>query len=100
MDNFAHHRNTQLPRFHSRFWCPGSEAVDTFSTSWEGEMNWVVPPLSQVDTACQGVQSKGLFANPSLGVCLFLATHCSGRAAFSRFHSFLVLASRHAVIWP
>ena len=26
--------NTQLPRFNSRFWNPGSEGVDTFTCDW------------------------------------------------------------------
>lgn len=44
VDRFAHHENTQLPRFNSRFWCSGTEAVDAFSVSWAGENNWLVPP--------------------------------------------------------
>ena len=45
MDRFANHENTQLPRFNSRFWCPGTEAVDAFSVSWADENNWLVPPI-------------------------------------------------------
>ena len=45
VDRFANHENTQLPRFNSRFWCPGTEAVDAFSVSWAGENNWLVPPI-------------------------------------------------------
>ena len=37
VDRFANHENTQLSRFNSRFWCPGTEAVDAFSFSWAGE---------------------------------------------------------------
>ena len=68
VDNFADHRNTQLPRFHSRFWCPGSEAVDTFSTSWEGEMNWVVPPVYLVARVIQHAKvcrAKGCMLIPA-----------------------------------
>ena len=36
VDRFANHENTQLPRFNSRFWCPGTEAVDAFSVSGPG----------------------------------------------------------------
>ena len=39
------HENTQLPCFNSRFWCPGTEAVDAFSVSWAGENNWLIPPI-------------------------------------------------------
>ena len=45
VDRFANHENTQLPRFNSRFWCPGTEAVDAFSVSWVGENNLLVPPI-------------------------------------------------------
>ena len=45
VDRFANHKNTQLPRFNSRFWRPGTEAVDAFSVSWVGENNWLVPPI-------------------------------------------------------
>ena len=31
VDRFANCFNTQIPRFNSRFWNPGSEAVDTFT---------------------------------------------------------------------
>ena len=35
VDRYANCFNTQLPRFNSRFWNPGSEAVDTFTCKWE-----------------------------------------------------------------
>ena len=31
IDRFASHYNAQLPRFNSRFWNPGTEAVDAFT---------------------------------------------------------------------
>ena len=45
VDCFAHLDNTQLPKFHSRFWCPGSTATDAFTVNWAGDMNWWVPPI-------------------------------------------------------
>ena len=48
VDNFADCDNTQLERFHSRFWSPGTYAVDTFTTSWREEMNWLVPPVDLI----------------------------------------------------
>ena len=44
VDCFANEHNSQTPRFHSRFWCPGSEAVDTFTVNWGSEVCWLVPP--------------------------------------------------------
>lgn len=45
VDCFASEHNKQLLRFHSRFWCPGAEAVDTFTVNWMGDVCWLVPPL-------------------------------------------------------
>lgn len=48
IDCFTSGYNALLPRFHSRFWSPGAEAVDTFTTNWGNEVNWWVPPLHLV----------------------------------------------------
>ena len=45
VDRFASHRSAQLPRFCSRWWCPGTETVDAFTVSWEDDNNWLVPPV-------------------------------------------------------
>ena len=45
VDRFASFYNTQLPRFNSCFCNPGSEAVDSFTCDWAGEMNWWCPPV-------------------------------------------------------
>ena len=44
VDRFASNLSFQLPRFNSRWWCPGSEAVDAFTQNWAEENNWCVPP--------------------------------------------------------
>lgn len=48
IDGFANFENKKLTRFNSRFWNPGSEAVDAFSHNWLGENNWLVPTIGQV----------------------------------------------------
>ena len=49
IDRFADNYNSQLPRFNSRFACPGTEAVDAFTVDWGGgENNWWCPPPSLV----------------------------------------------------
>ena len=48
VDRFATHYNTQCVRFNSPSWCPGTEAVDTFSQYWGREINWLVPPPSLI----------------------------------------------------
>ena len=45
VDRFTSHYNTQLPRFNSRFWNPGSEAVDAFTSNWCDDNNWLCPPV-------------------------------------------------------
>ena len=44
VDCFASPHNKKVARFHSQFWSPGCEAVDTFTVNWGGEVNWWVPP--------------------------------------------------------
>ena len=56
VDCFTHIENTQLPVFYSRFWCPGSAAVDAFTVNWVGEVNWWVPPLHLVDRTIRHAQ--------------------------------------------
>ena len=45
VDCFASFYNTQTPRFFSRFWNPGAEAVNAFTVDWNGEICWWAPPL-------------------------------------------------------
>ena len=39
VDRFANAANAHLPRFNRRFRVPGTEAVDAFSISWNGDNN-------------------------------------------------------------
>ena len=73
---FANVDNTQLPRFYSRFWCPGAIAVDAFTVNWAGEVHWWVPPAHLV------------------GCVLRHAQHCSAMG------SILVPAWKSASFWP
>ena len=74
VDNFAYHHNTQLPIFHSKCWCPGTSAVDTFSTSWEGGLNWLVPPIHLVCRALRHAsvcRAKGAILLPAWRSAMF-----------------------------
>lgn len=44
IDRFASFYNTQLPRFNSRYWNPGFEAVDVFTCDWSNQCNWLCLP--------------------------------------------------------
>ena len=57
IDRFANATNTQLQRFNSRFWSPGSEAVDAFTCSWVGENNWWCPPVYLVPRVIRHAQN-------------------------------------------
>jgi hypothetical protein len=46
VDRFADGLTAVLPRFNSPYPCPGAEAVDAFTTSWEHEVSWINPPWS------------------------------------------------------
>ena len=48
VDCFAHIDNTKLPKFYSRFWCPGSTAIDAFTVNWGHDVNWWVLPINLV----------------------------------------------------
>ena len=41
VDRFPDERNHKLPIFNSRWWCPGTAAVDAFEVSWAGVRNWL-----------------------------------------------------------
>ena len=60
--------NAQLDRFNSRFWNPGSEAVDAFTCDWGGEINWLCPPLhliSRVIQHAKKTRAQGTLIAPS-----------------------------------
>ena len=67
VDRFADHQNTKLPRFNSRCWCPGTEAVDTFTCDWGQDTNWVCPPpylVPRVIRHAQATQARGTLIVP------------------------------------
>ncbi|XP_071126919.1 uncharacterized protein [Mytilus edulis] len=48
VDRFASVMNNKTKRFNSLFWNPNAEAVDAFTQNWNGENNWLVPPIYSV----------------------------------------------------
>ena len=45
IDRFSSPENGQIELLNSRFWALGTEAVDAFTSAWDEENNWWVPPL-------------------------------------------------------
>ena len=67
VDRFASFHNCQLPRFNSRCWNPGSEAVDAFTVNWSGEVNWWCPPIALISRVVRHAQvcaAKGTLIVP------------------------------------
>ena len=53
VDRFANPENKKLPRFNSLFWNPGCKSVDAFSQNWQGENNWLIPPIYLIPKTIQ-----------------------------------------------
>jgi hypothetical protein len=48
VDRMASSENAKCRRFNSWRFCPGTEAINTFTEDWSGENSWVAPPLSMI----------------------------------------------------
>jgi hypothetical protein len=47
VDLFASHLNMAVPRFFSRYWCPGTAGVDAFARDWSDfSLCWCNPPFA------------------------------------------------------
>jgi ribonuclease HI len=67
VDRFACDYNSQLPRFNSRLWCKGTEAVDCFGQDWSQERNYWLPPLGLIHRVIRQVieqRAAGLIIVP------------------------------------
>ncbi|MEW8545049.1 MAG: reverse transcriptase domain-containing protein [Candidatus Thiodiazotropha sp.] len=58
VDRFASNFNNKCVRFNSRWWVPGTEAIDSLGENWAGENNWVVPPPRLVLTCINKVEAE------------------------------------------
>jgi hypothetical protein len=56
VDRFASSLNKKVQRFNSWRMCPGTEAVDAFTQDWNGEFNWMVPPLNLIHRVINHIQ--------------------------------------------
>ena len=88
IDRFADCYNTQLVRFNSRFYSPGSEAIDTFTANWHGENNWICPPINLVPRVLRHAQACAAFGTlviPGWPSAAFWALICPNGEAFAAF---------------
>ena len=48
VDKFADDRNKKLKIFNSRYYCPGTAHVNSFTADWSNDNNWLCPPVSLI----------------------------------------------------
>ena len=68
IDQFASYKNKKVARFNSRYWNPGTEAVNCYSADWSHDMNLLVPPLNQVSRCVRYLlecKAKGVLMCPA-----------------------------------
>ena len=88
IDRFASYQNHQTPRFNSRCWNPGSEAVDAFTVNWVGENNWWCPPVGLVPRVIRHAQvcaAKGTLVVPCWPSAPFWPLLCPSEGQFAPF---------------
>ena len=78
VDRFADYHNHQTPRFNSRCWNPGSEAVDAFTVDWAGETNWWCPPITLVPRVIGQMLWRAQQAVSMHGACVGCAVYAVG----------------------
>ena len=88
VDRFASFNNCQLPRFNSRSWNPGSEAVDAFTVHWAGENNWWCPPIALIPRVIRHAQvcgAEGTLVVPCWPSAPFWPMLCPAGSQFAEF---------------
>jgi hypothetical protein len=87
VDRMACHYNSQLPRFNSKFWCPGTEAVDCFTQDWGNKCNnFACPPpylISAVLYHMERCKAKGTVVVPEWKSAPFWPLLCSYKRSYS-----------------
>ena len=88
IDRFADANNTQLIRFNSRYWSPGSEAVDAFTVNWARENNWLCPPIGLIPRVIRHMQAcraQGTLIVPMWESAPFWPILCPHGSCFAGF---------------
>ena len=88
IDRFASFHNKQVDRFNSRYWNPGSEAVDVFTVDWSGENNWFCPPVALIPRVLRHAQhckAEGTLVVPGWESAPFWPLVCPDGKNFASF---------------
>ena len=51
VDRFADEKNKKVQNFNSKYFCPGTSHVNTFTANWAGKKNWICPPIKDIPRA-------------------------------------------------
>ena len=57
VDRFADDHNAKVKTFNCKYWCHNISQVDAFAVSWQGENNWLVPPIDLVGQAVKHLKA-------------------------------------------
>ena len=66
-DRFANNENTKTEKFSSKYWYPNTSNGNTFTVSWSGENNYLVPPIYLIPRVIAHIKrssSKGVLVLP------------------------------------
>ena len=88
IDRFASYYNTQLPRFNSRYYNPGTEAVDAFTCDWSSEINWWCPPVCLIPRVLRHAQNcccRGILVVPHWPSAPFWPLICPTGESFAPY---------------
>jgi len=88
VDWFADNFIIQKDTFNSRFWCPGTSAVDTFTCDWSHEINWACPPpylILHCIRHASVTAARGTLVVPAWPSALFWPILFAGGEAVAKF---------------
>lgn len=92
---FASHYNAQIVRFNSKYACPGSCGVDSFSQDWRDDNNWLCPPVNSVVACVRHLAASrgcGILIVPEWRSAYFWPFLSASSSAFKSFvHGIFVL---------
>ena len=57
VDRFADDRNKKLQIFNSRYYCPGTSHVNSFTADWSNHNNWLCPPVSLIGSTLKHLRT-------------------------------------------
>ena len=94
IDRFADDKNTKVKRFNSKYFCPNSEAVNSFTCNWQGDFNWLCPPINMIRDTIKHAslcKAKGILMVPLWESSYFYPIIWNGRSFRSFVKRFLVV---------